>query len=47
MNDFASEPNEGATSSLLAQKSQLERVSPLVSQDSSKILDDEVDVGSL
>lgn len=27
MNDFASEPSEGATSSLLAQKSQIERVS--------------------
>lgn len=27
MNDFSSEPSEGATSSLLAQKSQIERVS--------------------
>lgn len=30
MNDFASEPSEGATSSLLAQKSQIERVSTIV-----------------
>jgi hypothetical protein len=47
MNDFTGEPSEGATSSLMAQKSQLERVSPFSIRDYSKTYpDDEVDFRS-